>query len=404
MFKSFSNNDLAVIALCLDEEEHQSTNKKPRIWVHNILKTRKTEGEFFTLYEDLCDDETKFFQYFRMTKYKFYYILNKISADLTKQNTTFREAITPIEKLVVCLRFLSTGDSFRTIAFSYRLGHSTTQEIVGEVCKSIIKNLLSECMPIPAEARWKEIANEFWNLWNFPNCLGALDGKHVEIVAPANSGSNFFNYKRTFSVVLLGLVDAHYKFIAVDIGSYGKNSDGGIFASSNLGKALEQGILHIPEETMFPGTDIMSPYVIIGDSAFPLKTNLMRPYPEPQANNDIKKRIFNYRLCRSRRVVENAFGILAQKFRIYMRKLNSKPGNVENIILATCILHNFLRDDAALQPGVSSEFSEPPEGRSQFSSLPRQGGNAHESAFLVRETFKDFFNSDVGSVPWQIHK
>ncbi|XP_072400203.1 uncharacterized protein [Diabrotica undecimpunctata] len=204
--------------------------------------------------------------------------------------------------------------------------------------------------------------------------------------------------------MLLGLVDAHYKFIAVDIGSYGKNSDGGIFASSKLGRALEQGTIHIPEETVFPGTAIMAPYVIIGDSAFPLKTNLMRPYPEPQANNDSKKRIFNYRLCRSRRVVENAFGILAQKFRIYIRKLNSKPGNVENIILTTCILYNFLREDAVLQPGDSNELFVPQEGRTQFLSLPRQGGNAHESAFLVRETFKNFFNSDVGSVPWQIHK
>lgn len=115
-------------------------------------------------------------------------------------------------------------------------------------------------------------------MWNFPNCLGALHGKHIEIVAPSNSGSNFVNYKRTFSVVLLTLVDAHYKFIAVDIGSYGKNSDGGIFASSKLGKALDNGTLNIPENKGLPGTNTAAPYVIIGDSAFPLKRNIMRSY------------------------------------------------------------------------------------------------------------------------------
>jgi len=88
---------------------------------------------------------------------------------------------------------------------------------------------MSEVMPQPTEERWKQISNDFWNVWNFPNCLGALDGKHITIQAPANSGTNFFNYKKTFSVVLLALVDANYNFIAVDVGAYGKNSDGGIF-------------------------------------------------------------------------------------------------------------------------------------------------------------------------------
>ncbi|CAH1379850.1 unnamed protein product [Tenebrio molitor] len=79
-----------------------------------------------------------------MTKENFQDILNKIKSEITKQNTTFREAISPVEKLTVYLRFLATGDSFRTIAFSYRLGHSTVQQIVGEVCSAIIKNMLSE--------------------------------------------------------------------------------------------------------------------------------------------------------------------------------------------------------------------------------------------------------------------
>lgn len=80
------------------------------------------------------------------------------------------------------------------------------------------------------------------------SCIGALDGTHIQIQAPKSSGSLFFNYKKTFSFVLLALVDANYKFIAVDVGAYGKASDGGIFSKSKLGKALEENTLNVPSQ------------------------------------------------------------------------------------------------------------------------------------------------------------
>jgi hypothetical protein len=82
---------------------------------------------------------------------------------------------------------------------------------------------MPEVMEQPTEERWKETATEFYDLWNFPNCLGVLDGKHVTIQAPPNSGSQFSNHKKTFSV-LLALVDVHYNFIAVDDGSFGEKT------------------------------------------------------------------------------------------------------------------------------------------------------------------------------------
>ena len=106
-------------------------------------------------------------------------------------------------------------------------------------------------MPAPDEAMWIKIEEDFCSKWNFPNVLGAIDGKHVLIQAPALSGSQFFCYKKTFSIVMLCLVDANYKFIAVDIGAYGKNSDGNIFNSSKLGKRLSSNTLHVPPSDKF---------------------------------------------------------------------------------------------------------------------------------------------------------
>ena len=79
---------------------------------------------------------------------------------------------------------------------------------------------------------WNEVANGFKTNWNFPNCLGALDGKHIAIKAPEHSGSTFYNYKGFFSIVLLTLLDTDYKFTFVDVGFNGRISDGGVLRES----------------------------------------------------------------------------------------------------------------------------------------------------------------------------
>jgi hypothetical protein len=71
----------------------------------------------------------------------------------------------------------------------------------------------------------------------------------------------------------------------------------------------------------------------MGDEVFPLKIYLLKPYPGSQSKGDNEKSIFNYMLSRSRRVGENAVGILSQKFRIYERTLQSLPENADNIFL-----------------------------------------------------------------------
>jgi hypothetical protein len=125
--------------------------------------------------------------------------------------------------------------------------------------------------------------------------LGALDGKHVTIIVPLNSGYLYLNYRNTFSIVLLALVDDLYNFTAADIGSYGKDSDGGISAKSNLGKALENKTINVPEDVELPGTNEKLPYVMAGDEAFPLKPYLLRPYPAYKIGGYESKKSFNYK-------------------------------------------------------------------------------------------------------------
>lgn len=260
---------------------------------------------------------------------------------------------------------------------------------------------MREAIPTPTEQTWKKIASEYWTQCNFPNCLGALDGKHVVIEAPANSGSLFFNYKKTFSIVLLALVDANYRFIWIDVGSYGKNSDSGVFSNSKLCKYLDENQLNVPNDHSLPGTNTLAPYVIVGDEAFPLKRNLMRPYPGTQIEHCLEKKVFNYRLCRARRMVECSFGILAQTFRLYFRKLKASPTNANAIITTTCILHNIIHPHIATLAESTDTLS---PNAANLLPMRGRGGNATTEAFGVRETLKDYFNSPIGSVAWQNDK
>jgi hypothetical protein len=119
---------------------------------------------------------------------------------------------------------------------------------------------MKEVIPEPSEEQWKATAEVFWNIWNFPNCIGAVGGKHVNIETSDNSDSVYSNYKKIFSVILLALVDANYNFITIDVGSFERSSDGGVFSHSTLGKRMENGsLLNIPPDSCLPGTNIERP-------------------------------------------------------------------------------------------------------------------------------------------------
>ena len=93
-------------------------------------------------------------------------------------------------------------------------------------------------MRVPTgEKKWRYIADDFEQLWDLPHCIGSLDGKHIRVNCPNNSGF--------FSVVLLAVCDAHYNFTVIDAGQFGSNNDSGVLKESNFGKAFEVTRLHL---------------------------------------------------------------------------------------------------------------------------------------------------------------
>ena len=84
-----------------------------------------------------------------------------------------------------------------------------------------------------------QVANEFEEQWNFPNCIDAVDGKHVRMECPREAGSSFFNYKNFHSIVLMSVCDAKYCFTLVDVGGYGHDNDASILNDLSLAKCLK---------------------------------------------------------------------------------------------------------------------------------------------------------------------
>ena len=219
---------------------------------------------------------------------------------------------------------------------------STVASIVTQVTRAIWDALVPEFMPVPTPGDWGSIAEGFHHRWAFPNCLGSIDGKHVVIRAPDNSRSLFYNYKGTYSIMLLAVVDSQYCFWVVDVGSYGRISDAGVLANSNFGQKLLDGTLGLPLDALLPGAEHMGqqPYVFGADEAFPLHCKLMQPFPGHKSSSH---RVFNFRLYHARLIVENTCGILTSHWRMYRGVIRVSPANVDACVKATCFLHNFLR-------------------------------------------------------------
>ena len=152
----------------------------------------------------------------------------------------------------------------------------------------------------------------------------------------------YFNYKKIFSVVLQAVADAHYKFIFIDVGGYGKQSDGGLFHASDLYNAIINEQLNIPELSFLPNTNVKAPYVLVADEAYPLMPFILKPYGGHNLN--IEETVFNQRLPRCRKTVECAFGIIYSNWRLLSKCIETNIWLIEDIVKCICVLHNTIID------------------------------------------------------------
>ena len=215
----------AAIGVMISNRQKQLIKKKQvkRFWRRGIFRDRKLYSEYYTLYQQLRNSDRELhYRYLRMSKDRFDHLLTLITDKITKKDTKLREAITAEERLVITLRYLASGMSQQDLCYNLCVGRTTASNIVSEVCIALY-DVLSPIYvrPPSTEIEWRQISNDFESLWDLPHCIGAIDGKHIGIDFPKKPGTNYFNYKGFFSIVLMAVCDARYNFVLFDVGQYG---------------------------------------------------------------------------------------------------------------------------------------------------------------------------------------
>ncbi|XP_044766591.1 protein ALP1-like [Coccinella septempunctata] len=375
---------------------HKKRSVQRRFWVHPLLDHGpQREERFEKFYMNLREDEQEFYNYFHLSMASFDNLLSRLeNSTLPRINTIMRMCISTKMKLAICLRYLATGCSMKELHFTFKVGTSTISGIITDVCSALWDVLHDDFLPSPTKTKWEEIAKGFDQKANFPHCIGAIGGKHIRSKKPELSGSSNVKNKDYYSIVLLAVVDSDYKFVYVDIGSYGTNCDSYNLKNTGLWEKLNDESLPIPDPTPLTESGKSIPFVLVGDEAFALHNNLLRPFGGTHL--DERKKKFNCRLSQVRRYVEWAFGIMAAKWRILQRPVDTSITSTIEIVKACIVLHNFACERDGLRFDDSSEATSAMDNLENEPN-PRAGAQANN----IRSAFADYFMSPEGSVPTQ---
>ena len=184
-----------LLPLALDDDEIRKRDP-----TRKCIQRREEEGLYGNLIQELMVEDTRTYrEMMRMDYDCFKYILQLIEPYITPQNSgvSGQRVVTVAEKLVLTIRFLATSKTFSSLNLRFRISERAISYIVDSVSKAIVSYIGKEYIKLPSCSReWLQISETFLSRWNFPNCLGAIDGKHIQIRRPPDTGYEYFNYKK----------------------------------------------------------------------------------------------------------------------------------------------------------------------------------------------------------------
>ena len=312
---------------------------KPVVYRQVWIKTRSSE--WWDRIVMASFNNRDWIENFRMQKCTFMYICNLLRPHIQKKDTIMRCAITVEKRVAVTLWRLATNVEYRTIGHLFGISRASVCCIVREVCENIVRVVMPKYIKWPRGEQLQETIELFENMWDYPQCAGAIDGSHIPIIAPEEFHTDYFNRKGWHSVILQAVVDARYRFTDVNIGWPGSVHDARVFTNSEIFKKGQRGCLFdssTAKSKVIQGVEV--PVHLIGDPAYPLMSWLMKAHSDTGQLSTVQS-TFNYRLSRARNVVENAFGRLKGRWRCLAKRNDCDLEFVKLQVASCCTLHNI---------------------------------------------------------------
>ena len=266
-----------------------------------------------------CSSDFHWIENFQMSQQTFNHLCQMLSPYIKKQTTKMHTLLSVQKHVAITLWFLATPVEYRTIGHLFSIARSTVCVVVHETCSVIVKVLLTRYIHFPRGDDLTNVVDGFERVWELPQYTGAIDGSYIPISAPTMNHTDYYNRKGYYSVVIQAVLDYRYLFLDIYTGWPGSVHDTRVFSHSSIYKSCSDGTL-LPKSTKII-EEIDVPLYLVGDSAYPLLTWLMKPFPH-NSNLSQDQKNFNYHLSRARIVVENAFGLLKARWRRLLKRLD----------------------------------------------------------------------------------
>ncbi len=239
-----------------------------------------------------------------------------------------------MKKVLIFLEFMACSEQYRKCGYTYDVSPSTAHAIVQEVMEAVLSHMLSKYVRWPGHSRQQEVARSYLLMYGFPGVIGCIDATHFEINRPQfNQGDYCGRFKPKHTMILQATCGPNSAFTSVFAGIPGRCHDGSVFSRSPL---------CLGEDERLDNLFVDEHHHIVGDSAYPLKSYLMKPYRRLRGLNTTPAQLnFNRGLSKCRIDIERAFGVLKGRWR-RLSSINVKhPMKAARLITAACVLHNF---------------------------------------------------------------